>query len=343
MKTVRNFFERNERWLTPVALVGGFVIDNLTLRRADLLAENILLALYFLFVLGALLVWHRLEARAELSARTVEFQSILFLAIQFVFGGLFSALTVFYIKSASITASWPFLALLFGGMIATEYFKRHFTQFIVQLATVYLLLFTYLIVIVPLVFRQISWWVFVVSALVSLAVIFGYLALFRKMVPSLFGQKTRRIRLTVLTIFVAMNAFYFLNVIPPIPLALRDAGVYKSVIRTDTGYVFADFEREFSWTRLRTEYSIPAGAPVYFYSSVFAPVKFEQIVVHEWQKKSAKGKWERVSSVTFPIYGGSDTGYRGYTLSEKVTTGEWRVLVKTRNGQVLGGETFWVR
>jgi hypothetical protein len=343
MKSVRNFFERNERWLTPVALVGGFVIDNLTIRRADLLAENLLLALYFLFLLGALLVWHRLEASEQLSARAAEFRSILFLAIQFVFGGLFSALTVFYIKSASITASWPFLALLFGGMIATEYLKRHFAQFIVQLATVYLLLFTYLIVIVPLVFRQISWWVFLVSALLSLAVIFGYLMLFRRMVPSLFGQKTRKVWLTVLGIFVAMNAFYFLNVIPPIPLALRESGVYKSVVRDDAGYAFAYFDRHFSWRHFSMEYSIPAGSPVFFYSSVFAPVQFEQIVVHEWQRKSAKGKWERVSSVTFPIYGGSDTGYRGYTLSEKVTPGEWRVLVKTRNGQVLGGETFRVR
>jgi hypothetical protein len=45
----------------------------------------------------------------------------------------------------------------------------------------------------------------------------------------------------------------------------------------------------FSFKTLKTEYSVPAGSYVYFYSSVFAPVKFEQVIAHEWQKKNSKG------------------------------------------------------
>lgn len=343
MRRISDFFRRNERWLTPLVLLGGFVIDNLTLRRADLLIENLLLAGYFLALLGALLVWHKLESREQKTVKVAEFQSIVFLVIQFIFGGLFSALTVFYIKSASVWASWPFLVLLFAGMISTEYFKRHFTQFLLQIGTLYLLLFTYLIVVVPLVVRQISWWVFILSGLVSLGVIYGYLRLFKRVVPSLFAGSQDKVKATILGIFILMNAFYFLNVIPPIPLALRDDGVFKSVVRNDTGYVFAEFARDFSWRTLKKEYVVPAGSPVYFYSSVFAPVRFEQVIVHEWQRKNTKGDWVRVSSVSFPVYGGSDTGYRGYTVSQQVTPGEWKVLVKTRGGQTLGGETFVVR
>ncbi len=343
MRHISDFFRRNERWLTPLVLLGGFVIDNLTLRRADLLIENLLLAGYFLALLGALLVWHKLESRQQKTVKVAEFQSIVFLVIQFIFGGLFSALTVFYIKSASVWASWPFLLLLFAGMISTEYFKRHFSQFLLQIGTLYLLLFTYLIVVVPLLVRQISWWVFILSGLVSLGVIYGYLRLFKRVVPSLFANGLDKIKAMILGIFILMNAFYFLNVIPPIPLALRDDGVYKSVIRNDTGYVFAEFDRRFSWRTLKKEYVVPAGSPVYFYSSVFAPVRFEQVIVHEWQRKNGKGDWVKVSSVSFPVYGGSDIGYRGYTVSQQVTPGEWKVLVKTRGGQTLGGETFVVR
>ncbi len=343
MRHISDFFRRNERWLTPLVLLGGFIIDNLTLRRADLLIENLLLAAYFLALLGALLVWHKLESREQKTVRVAEFQSIVFLVIQFIFGGLFSALTVFYIKSASVWASWPFLILLFAGMISTEYFKRHFTQFLLQVGTLYLLLFTYLIVVVPLVVRQISWWVFILSGLVSLGVIYGYLGLFKRIVPSLFFGSLDKIKATILGIFILMNAFYFFNVIPPIPLALRDDGVYKSVVRNDTGYVFAEFDRRFSWRTLKNEYVVSAGSPVYFYSSVFAPVRFEQVIVHEWQRKNRKGDWVKVSSVSFPVYGGSDTGYRGYTVSQQVTPGEWKVLVKTRGGQTLGGESFVVR
>lgn len=343
MRIISNFFQRNEKWLTPVMLVGGFVIDNLTLRRSDRLIENVLLAVYFLTIMGTMLLFHKLQSREQKSVRILELESILFLVMQFVFGGLFSALTVFYIKSASLLASWPFLLVLFGGMISTEYFKKHFSQFLVQLATLYLLLFTYLIVVVPLFVRSINVFVFLLSGIVSLALIFGYIKLFKKIVPGLLKNKDRKILGVVMGVFVGMNLFYFLNIIPPIPLALKDSGVFKSVIRTDNGYVFSYFDSNFSFKSLKTEYSVPAGSYVYFYSSVFAPVKFEQTIIHEWQKKNNKGDWIKVSSVKFPIYGGSETGYRGYTVSAQVTKGEWKVLVKTSNGQILGGETFLVK
>jgi hypothetical protein len=343
MRLISNFFQKNERWLTPVVLLGGFIIDNLTLRRADLLLENALLTFYLLCLMGAILLWHKLQSREQKSVRINEIESILFLTIQFIFGNLFSGLTVFYIKSASIFASWPFLIVLFAGMISTEYFKKHFSRFLIQLTTLYLLLFTYLIVVVPLFVRAINAFVFIVSGVLSLVLIFLYLKLFKKVVPNLIKNKTNKIVAAISGVFLIMNIFYFLNIIPPIPLALRDTGVYKSVVRTDTGYVFAYFDSKFSFKNLKTEYSVPAGSYVYFYSSVFAPVKFEQIIMHEWQKKDSKGDWIKMSSVTFPIFGGSDTGYRGYTVSAQVTKGEWRVLVKTKGGQVLGGKNFVVR
>ncbi len=343
MKNISTFFYRNEKWLTPTALLCGFILDNLTIRRSDLLIENILLGLYFIMLLGAILVWHNIESKHTKSVRLIEFQSILFLAIQFIFGGLFSALTVFYIKSASFLASWPFIALLFAGMIATEYFKKHLTQFLVQLGTVYMLLFTYSIVVVPLFVRKINSVVFVLSGIVSLAIITLYLMLFKKVVPVLIKGKTRYLISIVGGIFVLMNIFYFSNFIPPIPLALRESGVYQNVVKQPQGYMLTDFPNKFSFLTLRREYTVTPGSPVYFYSSVFAPIKFQQRILHEWQKRNTQGDWTTVSSVTFPIFGGNDSGYRGYTVSQQVTKGEWRVLVKTQGGQVLGGETFIVR
>jgi len=343
MRNISNFFHKNEKWLTPTALFGGFIIDNLTLRRADLLIENLLLAFYFLVVLGGLLIWHKIEAQKQKTISRLEFQSIVFLIIQFTFGGLFSSLTVFYIKSASLFASWPFLLVLFGGMIATEYFKKHFTQFLVQLGTLYILLFTYLIMIVPLVVRAINTWVFILSGVVSLSVIGAYIYLFYKKVPSLIQGREKYLMRIIAGIFLLINMFYFLNVIPPIPLALRDTGVYQSIKKEANGYVFSNFENRFSLRSLKREYVVPAGTPVYFFSSVYAPVKFKQKIVHEWQRKDMQGDWIKVSSVAFAIQGGNDSGYRGYTISQRVTQGEWRVLVKTVGGQVLGGETFMVK
>jgi len=340
MKTITHFFHKNEKWLTPFMLLGGFVLDNLTLRGSDLLIENILLSIYFLVLMSSILLLHMLQSKSQKSVRILELESVIFLVIQFVFGGVFSALTVFYIKSASLFASWPFLLVLFGGMIATEYFKKHFNQFLIQLAALYLLIFTYSIVLIPLLSRSINTVMFLVSGLCSLVFITLYLLIFSKALPQFFINQKPKIIAVVLGIYVLMNLFYILNVIPPIPLALRESGVYKSVVRNGSEYGFFNLESQFSITSLKKVYKIRPGESVYFFSSVYAPVKFEQSLIHEWQKKNKAGKWTTISNIRFPISGGRSDGYRGYSISSNVTPGEWRVLVKISSGQVLGGETF---
>ena len=343
MKIISNFFQRNEKWLTPTALLGGFIIDNLTLRRSDLLLENLLLAFYFVVAMLGVLVWHKFESRRTQSQKHLEYQSIIFLVTQFAFGGLFSSLTVFYIKSASFFASWPFLLVLFGGMIATEYFKKHFTQFLVQLATLYVLLFTYLILIVPLIVRAINPWVFVLSGILSLVAIFGYVFAFNLYIPKLIEKKESLILIVIGSIFALINIFYFTNIIPPIPLALRDSGVYKLVEKNENTYTFVSFQNKFSLKSFKQEYVVPAGAPIYFYSSIYAPIKFNQKVAHKWQKKNNSGEWITVARVEFPIFGGSDAGYRGYSFISNRSAGEYRVFVETNSGQVLSVEHFVVK
>jgi hypothetical protein len=343
MKIIKNFFQKYEKYLTPIALIGGFIIDNLTLRQTDAIFENVFIVLYFILAMTCLFLWHYIDSKKTKKVSTLEIQSILFLGMQFLFGGLFSALTVFYIKSSSFVASWPFLILLFGGMIASEYFKKHFNQFLVQISTLYFLIFTYSIVAVPLIVKSISQIVFILSGIVSLILIFSYIFVLQLYVPDLFQKKIRKVYIVILAVFVLMNFLYIKNIIPPIPLALKDKGVYKQVIKTGPDYTFSDFESSYSFLKFKKEYTVPLGSPVYFYSSVFAPVKFNQTILHEWQKKDANGKWVKVFDLPFNIQGGNINGYRGYTMSSQVRTGEWRVLVKTKTGQILGGQTFIIK
>ncbi len=342
MKKISHFLFKNEKWLTPTMLIGGFVIDNLTLRRSDLLAENILLGVYFCIIFIGLILWHKLGERNNFDKKE-GYRSFIFLVIQFAFGGLFSSLTVFYINSASLFASWPFLLLLFGGMISTEYFKKHFTQFLVQIGTVYILLFTYLILLTPLIVRAINAWVFILSGILSLIFIFAYIILFKLHIPKLIREKEKYIITLISGIFLIINVFYFSNIIPPIPLILKETGIYKQVKREKTDYSFLSFEKDFSFKKLSYVYTIPQNSQVFFYSSVYAPINFKQKIVHEWQEKDSNNNWETISKVPFPIIGGSSIGYRGYTISNKIDGGEYRVVVKTERGQVLGIYKFFVK
>jgi hypothetical protein len=147
-------------------------------------------------------------------------------------------------------------------------------------------------------------------------------------------------------IFLLLNVLYFTNSIPPIPLALRSAGVYHSLHRDTAGnYVVQAesaswYERYIAFSPL---YHYAANDSVYFYSAVFAPTALSAPIYHEWQYfDETKSVWVTSMRVSFPIFGGRESGYRGYSTKSAVVSGRWRVLVKTERGALLGKTAFTV-
>jgi len=136
---------------------------------------------------------------------------------------------------------------------------------------------------------------------------------------------------------------YFTDILPPIPLALKDAGVYHLVARTGGGN-YATLEETGHWYDFFQIYQkvhwVP-GTPLYFYSAVFAPTRLDTTIGHDWQHyDDTAGKWVDLGKVSFPIYGGTDYGYRGWSEKTALSPGLWRVDVTTDRGQVLGRTRF---
>jgi hypothetical protein len=83
---------------------------------------------------------------------------------------------------------------------------------------------------------------------------------------------------------------------------------------------------------------------VYVFTSVFAPTRLSTTITHEWQfKEPTTGEWVDVSEVSFPIQGGRDGGYRGYTLEDVTVPGLWRVNVRTSDDRLIGKVTFTIQ
>ena len=83
--------------------------------------------------------------------------------------------------------------------------------------------------------------------------------------------------------------------------------------------------------------------PVYVWSSIFAPTHLDTEVLHRWSRfDPAIGEWVTSTVIRFPISGGRDGGYRGYSKKENITPGAWRVDVETLRGQIIGRFTFKV-
>jgi hypothetical protein len=182
------------------------------------------------------------------------------------------------------------------------------------------------------------------SSVISLVIIFGFILLIRFVAPFKFKEARKRIVISVLSIFAAVQILYFLNVIPPLPLAIRDIGVFHNVTRLGSSYVLTQ-ESVPAYKRFirGNEYHAVAGEPVYVWSSVYAPTKLTTNIIHEWQYYDrAESKWRTASRVTFAISGGRDGGYRGYSFKQNTFPGRWRVNVLTPHERTIGQINFTI-
>lgn len=188
--------------------------------------------------------------------------------------------------------------------------------------------------------------VFLLSGLVSLVCI-GLMgtALYR-VAPLRITLSCHLLFVIIGGIFFAFNGMYFANMIPPIPLALKDGGVYHLVERLASGDYRVRYEPA-RWHTLFREESRTVhgtrGMPLFVYSAVFTPTRLNTAIIHRWSHyDETTGSWIERDKLGFPISGGRESGYRGYSVKYNTTPGFWRVDVTTERGAVLGRIKFRV-
>lgn len=334
------------RLISPTAFGAGFVLDLFTLNRIDQQFDLMILLIHTALATFWIFLWHfQISQRAWIKKRTFirkVAQKIAPPAMQFSFGALFSGFVIFYTKSSSLFVSWPFLILLYGLFLGNETFRKFYRGLYFQMGVFYFSIFTLLIFLVPLSIHKIGFGPFLLSGFVSIILIGSVFFFFFKILQSITKKEHFLLWLSVMTIWMGMNALYLQNLIPAIPLSLKTDGIYHKIERTSTGYISTK-EKKMFW-----EYVIPQeniqktpGQNVYYFSSVFAPSKFKEPIVHDWQKWNEDTQtWRSIYDHTINITGGRDGGYRGYTYLINPSHGKWKVLVRTPKGQILGQKIF---
>lgn len=341
-KAISEKYRKYEKFVAPLALLAGFIVDSLTLRRADLLAENLVIVSYLLIACIGICILNIRKRSEDVTQNKIHLWVFLF--TQFAFGGLFSTFLVFYIRSASISASWFFLIFLALNFIGSEVLKKQYKIFSFQISVLFIALFSYMIFLVPIIFHKLGALMFVLSGLLSLGFIYLFLLIFFYFTREQFIEKRFLIARNISVIFIIINIFYFLNIIPPIPLSLKDAGVYHSLSVSGGAYTLD--KEEATWRdyfRIYDVFHRSQGEVVYVFSAVFSPTDLNTSIVHNWQYfDDKKDEWISVSKVAVPIIGGKEGGYRLYSLNRYVFPALWRVDIETSRGQVIGRVKFRV-
>jgi hypothetical protein len=344
----RDWYARFERPISSLSLLGGFIFNIFALTRVDEFKENFWIGIHILVAAACIILLNREENNTDnASANPAKLHFWLITILQFMFGGLLSTYLVFYFRGAVLSVAWPFLLILIIAFIANESLKRHYARLYFQISFFFLSIFLFAIYVVPVISGSIGPGMFVISGISSLILIWIFLSVLRYFGHESLGRNRVVLFGLIASIFIGMNVLYFLNLIPPLPLSLHDAGVYHSVVRTADGNYSVTGEHEEWWHRFThsvgvySTYHAEIGQPAYVFTAIFSPAAFNLSIIHQWQWFDPTHKeWVTMGTIPLPVKGGREGGYRTYSALSSVKSGKWRVTVRTQSGQVIGRLVF---
>jgi len=343
---VASFWKRNERRLSLIAFVGGFLWDNFMLTEIDRLRDQILILAYLIIAFTCIVLINAHRTRLKKDRSPLRVVPFIEFAMQFALGGLFSIFIVFFSRSGAVVASLPFLLVLGAFFVANELFRKQYERFTFQMSVFFAILFSYSVLVLPVILGGIGDGIFILSGCLALVLFWLSLRILRLVAREEVEESKRFLLPIVGILLVTFNVLYWSNMIPPIPLSLKDIGVYHSLSRAKSGEYVLGFEKapwyEFG-EKTASVFHRTGDTPVYVFSSVYAPTRLDTSVVHRWMRfNESERTWETASTISFIVSGGRAAGFRGYSAKENITAGRWRVNVETPRGQIIGRLDFTV-
>ena len=227
MAGIREYLVKHERIIGPLFFITGFIVDNLTLTRIDRIFDNIILLSYLVLALIAILVINKFQSGGLATASL--------LLMQYAFGGLFSGYLIFYTRASTFVASWVFIFILVILFIANERLRESYSWARFQIGIYYVALFSYLVFSVPVLIGRMDEFIFILSGVISLVIISYVIKLIRWVNPFSVIHLVS-IWFLIGAIFVGFNFLYFTNIIPPVPLSLKESVVAHSVRKIGSQY-----------------------------------------------------------------------------------------------------------
>ena len=327
-----------QRFYPLTAFLGGFIWDALTIGQRVSVAAFWRLGA---FLLGAALLALWLARRNSLKQLAPEpgngwrgrFRGLLwqapYLLLQFFYGGIFSALFIFYFKSSGHLGTWlmtAFLgALLVGNEFAGDHYGRRFTLTWALFALNAILLFNFAL---PHIVGSLDPRWFYIST--------GSGILLANAMHRLAPGRPGRI-LPAWGIAAILLLAWNLGMIAPVPLVKRDMAVGHAFVQ-ESGRYAIQVERAPSWMFWRDQAAtiqLAEGERLYGISAVFAPQGVTAALEHRWEFREAGG-WRQVSQNRFQTAGGRERGFRGYSWVVNPQPGEWRFIVATQDDRTIG-------
>jgi MFS family permease len=337
--------KKHERQISALSLAGGFAFDSWAFGSIEHATTQAVFIVYLLVTGISIAVLHVLESRPDGRKPTDKTRTILVAITQFALGCLLSGFCVFYIRSASITSSWPFLLAMAAIFIGNEYMRRYHARLVFSALLFFFAIYSYAILLVPLVIGRIGRVPFLISGVIAVVLFVSYMQALARLGHERYRIARMQVFVGVGIIAVLLNGAYFLRVLPPLPLVLTAAGIYHDVKKVGADYQAAEEDEPAEWQALFGTHAImhvQKGARLYLYNSVFAPRGLNTRIAHDWEWLDPQKGWVSQQRISVPIEGGREDGYRYFTYKTAPKPGQWQVNIVTGDGRSVGRVRFAV-
>jgi hypothetical protein len=343
-KNIRRFIDRHQRIVSPIAIIGGFIVDIFTLNQIDQFFDNAILVVHLCIVGICIALLFSKDTPFGDRIKIDKRKNVVFTIMMFSFGGLFSGFFLFYTRSGTLASSAPFILLMLALMLGAEFLKEFYKRMTLQISIYFTAIFAYMIFFIPIIVNRISIALFVLSGIASVVLMSFFLLLLKKIDLLHFKKYQKKFIFAIVVIFIGFNGLYFLNVIPPVPLSLKFNAVYHNVERIGNFEYAATYEPTPYWRFLKKRSSRihwRPGEPVYVFTSIFTPAAISTTIHHRWDYfDKERNRWTTQSDIPIDVTGGRDRGFRGFSYKENLRSGSWRVAVTNFRGQILGFVKF---
>jgi len=340
------YYERNERSVTVLSFVAGFLFDIVTLGRIDSWLSIGQQILYLVVIATALTQMFLEQGGPQLELDKMFFFKRWYYQyrtaiVHFLFGSLLNLYTIFFFKSSSLLVSFSFLAFLVLLLVANESKRFKSLGLPFKFGMLSLCVLSFFAYVVPILVGSIGLLVFLSSMPVGCLPLIGLGWWIRARAPQLFPQARKQIHLPLSLVLLGFFVLYYFRVIPPVPLSIPFIGVYHSVERTEQGYRLGHERPQWRfWHNGDQDFVARPGDKVYVFFRIFSPTRFSDQVLMRWYWKDGARGWTLQDSIPIKTVGACEQGFRSYGFKSNYQAGAWKVQIETTDAREIGRVYF---
>lgn len=260
--------------------------------------------------------------------------------VSFFLGTLLSHTLVYYFRSSDVLQMWPVFLIVIIAILANEFLYG----IVPDILLFFIAVTFYFIFNVPIALNKVNSYTFFISILVSVITT----SIVTLILQRIYLSKKEFILLILFSIIFPflLLRLYYINYIPAVPLSLGDSGFYSNIEKINEGQNYSYKKEEKGLVEdkklffINKNYydlaTLGEGSPLYFFSSIISPADVSADIAHVWEMYDPINKiWIKQAEIDYPISGGREEGYRGYSQITNIKTGEWRVKVMA-DGRLVG-------